>query len=194
MAHGAHVAPVTGGPEDVDDLAEILVEVVAGGASVSFMHPLSEDRAHRFWTESIAAAGRGERVVLGARSEGRLVGTVTLRLDCPENQPHRGEIAKLMTRPGHRGRGLGRAMMAEAERLAAERGRTLLTLDTAAEDGAGGFYERLGYRRVGTIPDYSLKPHGGLVATIVYYKRIDRPRRGRGGVGVSSRSRRTRFG
>jgi ribosomal protein S18 acetylase RimI-like enzyme len=174
MRRQPEMAPVAGAPDDVDALAEILVEVVAAGGSVGFMHPLAAERARRFWTESLAAAGRGERVVLGARVDGRLVATVTLALDCPENQPHRAEIAKLMTRPGHRGRGIARALVVEAERLAAERGRTLLTLDTAAEDGAGGLYERLGYRAAGVIPDYGLKPHGGLVGTIVYFKRLRR--------------------
>lgn len=31
----------------------------------------------------------------------------------------------------------------------------------------------LGYTLSGIIPDYALKPHGGLTATMVYWKRID---------------------
>ena len=79
-----------------------------------------------------------------------------------------------MTRPSHRGRGVARALMLEAERTAVERGRTLLTLDTAAEDGAAGLYEGPGYERAGVIPDYAHKPHGGLSATIVLYKKLAR--------------------
>jgi len=90
----------------------------------------------------------------------------------PPNQPHRGEIEKLMTRISHRGRGVARSLMLEVERIAVERGRTLLVLDTAAEDGAAGLYERLGYQRVGVIPGYTLKPHGGLTGTIIYFKPI----------------------
>jgi ribosomal protein S18 acetylase RimI-like enzyme len=91
----------------------------------------------------------------------------------PDNQQHRAEVSKLMTALAHRRRGIARALMLEAERIAAARGRILLTLDTAAEeDGAAGFYERLGYCRAGTIPDYAYKPLGGLVATILHYKRI----------------------
>ena len=174
MNQEVDIFPVAGGQENIDVLAEILVEVVANGGSVSFMHPLSPERAGSFWRDSLAAADRGERVVFGARSAGRLVGTVTLILDCPENQLHRAEIAKLMTRPSHRGRGVARALMLEAERTAVERGRTLLTLDTAAEDGAAGLYEGLGYERAGVIPDFAHKPHGGLSATIVLYKKLAR--------------------
>jgi ribosomal protein S18 acetylase RimI-like enzyme len=158
--------------EVISALAETLVETVAHGGSVSFMHPLAPDVAAAFWTKSLAAAAAGGRVVLGAMEEGELVGTVTLHLDCPPNQPHRGEIAKLMTRVKWRGRGVARALMLEAERIARERSRTLLTLDTAEEDGAGSFYEKLGFIRAGVIPDYAFKPYGGLCGTIIYWKRI----------------------
>src|SRR5262249_1892886 len=135
-------------------------------------HPLAPEVAADFWTQSLAAADAGRRVVLGAIEDDQLVGTVTLLLDCPPNQPHRGEIAKLMVRPGRRGRGVARALMLEAERIARDRGRPLLTLDTAAEDGAGPFYEKLGFVRAGIIPDYALKPYGGLCGTIIYWKRL----------------------
>ena len=162
-------------PEVIAALSDILVETVANGGSVSFMHPLAPDVAAAFWTKSLAAAEAGGRVVLGAIEDGELVGTVTLLLDCPPNQPHRGEIAKMMTRVSRRGRGVARALMLEAERVARERGRTLLTLDTAEEDGAGPFYERLGFVKAGVIPDYAYKPHGGLCATIIYWKRLPTP-------------------
>ena len=137
------------------------------------MHPPKPEVATAFWTASLAAADAGGRVVLGAMEQGELIGTVTLLLDCPENQPHRGEIAKMMIRVNRRGRGIGRAMMIEAERIARERGRTLLNLDSATEDGAGEFYERLGFTKAGIIPNYALKPYGGFCGTIIYWKRID---------------------
>ncbi len=153
-------------------LSEILIEVVASGGSVSFIHPLEPDMADAFWDGALAAAARGERIILGAWDGEILAGTVTLLLDCPPNQPHRAEIAKLMTRLSHRGRGVAAALMREAERKAVERGRTLLVLDTATEDGASGLYEKLGFVLAGTIPDYALKPHGGLTGTNIYWKRI----------------------
>jgi len=153
-------------------LSEILVEVVAHGGSVSFMHPLALEVADAFWERSLAAAARGERIVLGAFNGETLVGTVTLLLDCPPNQPHRAEIAKLMTRVRHRGRGVATALMRAAERLAIERQRTLLVLDTATDGGASTLYERLGFTLAGEIPDYALKPHGGLTGTLLYWKRL----------------------
>ena len=174
MSPDLEVTPLTLAADTVAALSRILIEVVADGGSVSFLHPLSADVAEAFWSASLAAAGDGRRVVLGARVAGELTGTVTLDLATPQNQPHRADIAKLMTRPGWRGRGAARALMGEAERIAAERGRWLLTLDTAEIDGAAGFYEKLGYQRAGAIPDYALTPHGALSGTILSWKRLER--------------------
>src|SRR5882757_6272493 len=102
---GMTIAALEPSAEVRSTLRDILIETVADGGSVSFMHPLAPDAAEAFWTGALAAAGRGERMVLGAWDNGALVGTVTLLLDCPPNQPHRAEIAKLMVRPAHRGRG-----------------------------------------------------------------------------------------
>jgi len=153
-------------------LSEILMEVVANGGSVSFMHPLQPAAAQAFWDKALAAATRNERIVLGAWDGDVLAGTVTLLLDCPPNQAHRAEIAKLMTRLSHRGRGVATALMRAAEDLAVQQERTLLVLDTATEGGASGLYEGLGFTLAGTIPDYALKPHGGLTGTMIYWKRV----------------------
>ena len=163
--------------ETRDMLADLLIETVAAGGSVSFMHPLAPEAASAFWEKSLAAAARGERAVLGAWHGEVLVGTVTLLLDCPPNQPHRAEIAKLMTRVDHRGRGVGTLLMRAAESLAVEKGRTLLVLDTATEEGASGLYEKLGFTLAGEIPDYAFKPRGGLTGTLIYWKRIGTPSR-----------------
>jgi ribosomal protein S18 acetylase RimI-like enzyme len=153
-------------------LSGLLIETVANGGSVSFMHPLQLEAAEAFWSNALAAATRGERLVLGAWDGERLVGTVTLLLDCPPKQPHRAEIAKLMTCLSHRGRGVAVSLMQAAENLAAKHGRTLLVLDTASDGGASILYERLGFTLTGEIPDYALKPHGGLTGTKIYWKRI----------------------
>ncbi|MER9841337.1 GNAT family N-acetyltransferase [Mesorhizobium australicum] len=166
------IGPLTASRETLAQLTDLLVETVAAGGSVSFMHPLASDAASAFWETSLAAAARGQRIVIGAWDGGALVGTVTLLLDCPPNQPHRAEIAKLMTSVGQRGRGIGTRLMRAAERLAAEKGRTLLVLDTATEEGASALYEKLGFTLAGEVPDYALKPHGGLTGTLIYWKRI----------------------
>ena len=166
------IKPLGSSPAVRAMLSEILIEVVANGGSVSFMHPLEQERADTFWDGSLAAADRGERIVLGAWDGPVLAGTVTLLLDLPPNQPHRAEIAKMMTRLSHRGRGIASALMREAERQAVERGRTLLVLDTATDEGASGLYEKLGWVYAGEIPEYALKPHGGLTGTKLYWKRL----------------------
>jgi len=166
------ISALTPSPAIVDALSDILIETVANGGSVSFMHPLAPEQATAFWDKSLAAAARGERIVLGAWDGKLLAGTVTLLLDCPPNQPHRAEIAKLMTRRSHRGRGIATALMRAAEALAVKHNRTLLVLDTATDGGASGLYEALGFTLTGEIPDYALKPHGGLTGTKIYWKRI----------------------
>jgi ribosomal protein S18 acetylase RimI-like enzyme len=166
------IAPLAASPDIFAALSEMLVETVAHGGSVSFMHPLPLDAAEAFWRDSLRAADRGERIVLGAFDGKQLIGTVTLLLNLPPNQPHRAEIAKMMTRVSHRHRGVATALLYAAERIAIERGRWLLVLDTAEDEGAAGLYERLGFKLTGVIPDYALKPHGGLTGTLIYWKRL----------------------
>lgn len=162
------------GPSEAAEeaLAALLVETVAHGGSVSFMHPLGLGQARDFWRAALADVEAGGRIVFGAFDGPRLVGTVTLLLALPPNQPHRGEIAKMMTAVAHRGRGVATALMRAAEAEAVARGRSLLTLDTASEEGAAGLYERLGWVRCGEIPDFAFKPYGGLTGTILYFRRL----------------------
>lgn len=166
------IAPLTSLPATLATLGEILVEAVADGASVHFMHPLQQAEAERFWESSLASAARDERIVLGAFDGDELIGTVTLALDFPPNQPHRAEIGKLMTRVSHRGKGVAKALMRAAETMAVARSRTLVVLDTAADGGASKLYEGLGFTLAGSVPDYALKPHGGLSACMIYWKRL----------------------
>lgn len=169
---GVTITSLADQPRIRNALSELLVDTVASGGSVSFMHPLPLEVADAFWRDSLAAAARGERIVLGAFDGENLVATVTLLLNLPPNQPHRAEIAKMMTRRGHRHRGIASALMRAAEKMALERGRTLLVLDTAVDEGASGLYERLGFNLTGVIPDYAVKPHGGLTGTLIYWKKI----------------------
>jgi len=156
----------------IEALAALIVETVASGGSVSFMHPLAMEDARAFWRGSLAAAAEGRRAALGAFDGETLVGTLTLLLDCPPNQPHRAEFAKMMTRPSHRGRGIATALIGTAEQIARDKGRTLIVLDTASDGGAGPLYERCGFRLAGEVPNYALKPHGGYTGTLYYYKEL----------------------
>src|ERR1700747_492814 len=118
------IAPLIDLPQIRAALSELLVETVANGGSGRFMHPLPLEAADAFWRDSLASAARGERIVLGAFDGDDLVATVTLLLNLPPNQPHRAEIAKMMTKLSYRHRGIATALMRAAEKMALERGRT----------------------------------------------------------------------
>jgi ribosomal protein S18 acetylase RimI-like enzyme len=155
----------------IDELAEVLIDCVAGGASVSFMHPFGKDDAVVFFRKMIASVERDETVLVAGRIDGRIVGTVQLGLDTPPNQPHRADVKKMLTHRAARRRGVGAAMLERIEAEAKARGRTLLVLDTASSD-AERVYERAGWQRVGVIPDYALWPGGGFCDTAYYWKRV----------------------
>jgi len=153
----------------IDGLADVLIDCVEGGASVSFMHPLSRDRAVAFWHRVGQGVAAGERALLVAEDAGGLCGTVQLVLDQPENQPHRADLVKMLVHRRARGQGLGAALMRAAEATARECGKTLLVLDAVTGGDAERLYQRLGWARVGVIPGYALLPRGGLCATTYYY-------------------------
>ena len=154
----------------IDELADLMIDCVEGGASVSFMQPLTRDRALAFWRRMAQGVDAGDRALLIAEDPHGLCGTVQLVLDQPENQPHRAELVKMMVHRRMRRRGLGSALMQAAEAMARDCGKTLLILDTVADSDAARLYERLGWVRVGTIPGYALLPEGGLCSATFYYR------------------------
>ena len=154
-------------------LADLLMDVVEGGASVGFMQPLTRDRAERFWRRVAGGVAGGERALMVAEDADGICGTVQLVLDQPENQPHRADLVKMLVLRRTRGRGLGAALMREAERVARECGRTLLVLDAVTGGDGARLYERLGWTRVGEIPRYALYPAGGFCSTTYYYRDLD---------------------
>jgi GNAT superfamily N-acetyltransferase len=153
-------------------LTDILLDCVEGGASVSFMAPLSRAKAEAFWRAVLDSAARGERIVLVARDDqGRISGTVQVILAQPENQPHRGDVAKMLVHRRARRQGLGEALMRAAEGAAQQAGKTLLVLDTAS-DAAERLYARAGWVECGRIPGYALLPGGEPCATTYFYKQL----------------------
>jgi GNAT superfamily N-acetyltransferase len=160
--------------EQIGALSAVLIDCVAGGASVSFMAPLSQERANAFWRGVAEGVASGERILLVAqdRSSGQIVGTVQVVFAQPENQPHRADIAKMLVHRQARKRGLGAALMRAAEDAARKAGKSLLVLDTVTGGDAERLYERLGWMRSGVIPNYALWPQGGLCDTTVFYKQI----------------------
>jgi GNAT superfamily N-acetyltransferase len=160
--------------EDVtlEGLAALTIDCVDGGASIGFMHPLSEAQARAFWQRVAAGVAAGERALLVAEDAESVVGTVQLLLAQPDNQPHRADLAKLQVHRRARGRGLAEALVRAAEQMAADCGKTLLVLDTVTGSAADRLYTRLGWQRVGEVPDFALWPRGGLCPTTFFYKRV----------------------
>jgi GNAT superfamily N-acetyltransferase len=162
------------GDREIHALAEVLTDCVEGGASVSFMLPITRTKAETFWREIAVSVGRGERVVIVAEDAcGAIVGTVQLIWAWAENQPHRAEIAKMLVHRQARRQGIGAALLSAAERCALEAGKTLLVLDTASGD-AERLYARQGWQPVGVISAYALLPQGGFCSTTIYFKRLAR--------------------
>jgi GNAT superfamily N-acetyltransferase len=155
----------------LEGLCDVLIDCVDGGASVSFMQPMTREKALAFWHRVADGAARGERALLVARDEQGILGTVQVVLDQPENQPHRADVAKMLVHRRARRRGVGEALMKAAERTARDAGKTLLVLDTA-DATAARLYERVGWLPAGTIPGYALKPGGGPCDTTYYYRAL----------------------
>ena len=151
-------------------LADVLIDCVEGGASVSFMHPLTRDRAEAFWRHIARDVADKRRILLIAEDSHGICGTVQLIFDLPENQPHRADVAKMLVHRRVRRLGLGAALMRAAELAARESGKTLLVLDAVTHGDAARLYERLGWVRVGDIPNFALMPDGKPCGTTFYYR------------------------
>jgi len=157
----------------VEALADVLIDCVEGGASVSFMLPLSRDKALAFWRGVAEGVARGERVLLVAEEgSGRVVGTVQMIMSLPDNQPHRGDVAKMLVHRDARRQGVAGRLMAALDDAARDEGKTVLVLDTVTGGDAERVYERAGWQRVGSVPKYALMPEGGFCATTFFYKHL----------------------
>jgi len=158
--------------EQLDALASVLVDCVAGGASVSYLAPFSHEQARSVFEAVATEVDQGRRLLLAAFADGDLVGTVQVILALPPNQPHRAEIAKLLVHRSARRRGIAQLLMESAEAEARAEGKTLLVLDTVTGDDAERLYERLRWNRVGVIPGYALYPDGRSCDTTVFWKAL----------------------
>jgi len=157
---------------DIEPLAGVLIDCVDGGASVSFMAPLTRERALAFWRRVAQGVNDGLRALIVAEDSDGVCGTVQLIFDLPENQPHRAEVAKMLVLRRARRHGIAEALMRAAEATALECGKTLLVLDTVTGTTADRLYTRLGWTRVGEIPDYALMPDGAPCPTTFFYRKL----------------------
>jgi ribosomal protein S18 acetylase RimI-like enzyme len=156
----------------LDSLAEVLADCVEGGASVSFMPPFSKADAAAFFEKLFPELERGDRILLVAFEGSKLVGTVQIITATPPNQPHRGDIAKLLVLRSARRQGIAELLMQHAEESARVAGKSLLVLDTCSGTAAERLYERLGWTKVGIIPKYALYPDGSWCDTTIFWKSL----------------------
>jgi ribosomal protein S18 acetylase RimI-like enzyme len=164
----------------LDHLVELLVDAVAGGASIGFVLPLEQAEAAAYWQDVIASLRADRLALVAAFERDRLVGSVQLGLEPRANGRHRAEVMKLMVRRSHRRCGIGRSLLQAVCDLAQRSGRTLLLLDVRSGDPAEALYRSRGFVRFGEVPRYALDPDGGgLAASSFYYLQL-RPARGPG--------------
>lgn len=156
----------------IPGLSDVLSDCIEGGASLGFMLPFPVTQAESYWTEIFDSVAKGHMILAVAQKGDRVVGTVQVGLAQKPNQPHRGDLMKLLVHRSARGLGLSRKLMEAVEAEAAARGRSLLVLDTATGSEAEAIYPRFGWQRVGVIPDYALWPQGGFCSTTLFYKQI----------------------
>ncbi len=154
------------------DLAGVLVDAVAHGASVNFLAGFGQAEAEAFWRGQMPGLRSGERCLVGAFDGERLVGTVVLSFAPQPNAPHRAEIGKMLVHSAQRRRGLGRRLLAAAEAQARAAGRTLLMLDTETGSAGDRLYRACGWVPVGTVPDHAYRPDGRLAATTMFYRSL----------------------
>jgi GNAT superfamily N-acetyltransferase len=159
-------------PGSVKSLADLLVDVVAGGASLGFRFPFGQEEAAAWWQTQQAAVSDGSMTVWVAHGSGGLAGTISLVLERKPNGRHRAEVIKLMVHPDARGKGVARALLATAERAAVQAGATLLMLDTATGSAADHLYGSAGWTRFGIVPDYATDPGGTLEDCSFFYKQL----------------------
>ncbi|MBX3389066.1 MAG: GNAT family N-acetyltransferase [Phycisphaeraceae bacterium] len=158
--------------QQIEQLSDVLLDCVEGGASVSFMLPMTREKARAFWQKVAIGVAANERVLLIAEDAHGVCGTVQLILDLPENQPHRADLAKMLVHRRMRRCGLGAALMKAAEAAALECGKTLLVLDAVTGGDAARLYERLGWVKVGDVPNFALFPDGRKCGTTYYYRAL----------------------
>jgi ribosomal protein S18 acetylase RimI-like enzyme len=159
-------------PRQLEDLCALLIDAVEGGASLGFLKPLDYERARAYWENVARAIQAGDKALLVAEIEGAILGTVQIVLDMPQNQPHRGEISKMIVHTKVRQLGLGARLLDEAENRARLAGKSLLVLDTHTGSAAEHLYRKAGYTPLPPLPDYALTPDGVLAPTTIYWKRI----------------------
>jgi len=164
--------PSTDADARVDELVDLLLAVVADGASINFLQDVTAAEARAFWQRELAGVATGGTTLLVAELDGAIAGTVMLVLAPQPNQQHRADVAKMLVHPTVRRRGIGAALLEAVEHLAPRRHRTLLMLDTEKDSAGERLYASHGWVRYGEVPDHAHLPDGTPKATSFFYKSL----------------------
>lgn len=156
----------------IAELGAILVDAVAGGASVNFLAGFTQGEAENFWRGQLPGIAGGERHLLVADDGDKLVGTVVLTKAPQPNQPHRADVGKMLVLASLRRQGLGRRLLDAVEALALKHGRTLLMLDTTSGSAGDLLYRTCGWIEYGVVPGHALSTRGLPSDTSFFYKQI----------------------
>ncbi len=156
-------------------LVDLLQDAVQSGASIGFLAPLSTAEARNFWMAALEEVARGERVVLLATDGKTVIGCAQLLLTSRTNARHRAEVQKLLVHSQSQKRGLGRALLQSIEKVAGQKGRSLLLADARVGGPGEQLFLRAGYNRVGAIPRYQRGPSGHFDSTAIFFRNLDSP-------------------
>ena len=166
-------SPAHACPTDLAQLRGLIKRCVEGGASIGFMVPVEEEELEIYWTKVLADPATVRCILVAREITGAIIGSAQLAFETRRNGRHRAEVQKVMVLPEWRREKIGARLMTQLEGIARDQGRSLLFLDTSVgESGAVPFYEQLGYRLAGSIPDYAAAPGGGLEANAIYFKKL----------------------
>lgn len=156
----------------LNDLAQLLLDAHDAGMALGLAAPLEREDAAAAYRDAAARLAPGERVLLAALDGDDVVGAVQLNRSEAGNGRHRAEIRRLVVRADRRGTGVGRALLEAIVDVARGLGLRLLWLSTHEGTDADRIYGRLGWTRVGVVPDYAELPSGELAGNAFYFLRL----------------------
>ncbi|MDC5267895.1 GNAT family N-acetyltransferase [Acinetobacter baumannii] len=155
-----------------EGLLLLLEDSVNNGASIGFLAPIEKNEILNYWREVNHKLAQGNSHLWIAIQEGKILGSVQLSLVSKKNGVHRAEVEKLMVLTAARKQGIATLLLNKLENFSKEKGLRLLVLDTREGDVSELLYSKIGFVRVGVIPNFALSSNGNYDGTAIYYKKL----------------------